>query len=33
MVTLEFHDPSGALEVKQGHAPRIATLAARASAS
>jgi hypothetical protein len=26
MVTLEFHDPSGAIEVKQPHAPRIATL-------
>ncbi len=26
MVTLEFHDPSGALEVTQPFAPRIATL-------
>ena len=26
MVTLELHDPSGAIEVKQGHAPRIAAL-------
>jgi hypothetical protein len=26
MVTLEFHDPSGAIEVKQPHAPRIASL-------
>ena len=26
MVTLEFHDPSGAIEVKQPHAPRLATL-------
>src|SRR2546428_2293279 len=26
MVSLEFHDPSGAIEVKQPHAPRIATL-------
>ena len=26
MVNLEFHDPSGAIEVKQPHAPRIATL-------
>jgi hypothetical protein len=26
MVTLEFHDPSGAIEVKQAHAPRIASL-------
>ena len=23
MVTLEFHDPSGTIEVKQPHAPRI----------
>jgi hypothetical protein len=23
---LEFHDPSGAIEVKQPHAPRLATL-------
>ena len=27
MVTLEFHDPSGAIEVRQPHAPRVATLA------
>ena len=26
MVTLEFHDPSGAIEVKQPFAPRIAAL-------
>ena len=26
MVSLEFHDPSGAVEVKQPHAPRIAAL-------
>ena len=26
MVSLEFHDPSGAIEVKQPHAPRIVTL-------
>jgi len=26
MVTLEFHDPSGALEITQPHAPRLATL-------
>ena len=26
MITLEFHDPSGTIEVKQPHAPRIATL-------
>ena len=26
MVTLEFHDPSGAIEIKQAHAPRIASL-------
>jgi len=26
MVTLEFHDPSGAIEVKQPHASRIASL-------
>jgi hypothetical protein len=24
--SLEFHDPSGAIEVKQPHAPRLATL-------
>ena len=29
MVTLEFHDPSGAIEVKQPHAPRVATLAGK----
>ena len=26
MVKLEFHDPSGALEVAQPHAPRLASL-------
>jgi len=26
MVTLDFHDPSGAIEVKQPHAPRVAAL-------
>ena len=26
MVTLEFHDPSGAVEVKRAHAPRIGGL-------
>ena len=26
MITLEFHDPSGAIEVKQRFAPRITTL-------
>lgn len=26
MVTLEFHDPSGTLEVTQQHAPRLASL-------
>ncbi len=26
MVKLEFHDPSGALEVTQAHAPRLASL-------
>jgi len=26
MVTVEFYDPSGVIEVKQSHAPRIATL-------
>ena len=26
MIDLEFHDPSGAVEVKQPHASRIATL-------
>lgn len=29
MVTLEFHDPSGALEVTQRHAPRLASLEGR----
>lgn len=29
MVTLEFYDPSGALEVTQPHAPRLATLAGK----
>jgi len=27
MITLEFHDPSGVIAVKQPHAARIATLA------
>jgi hypothetical protein len=26
MVRLEFHDPSGVIEVKQPHAPRVPTL-------
>ena len=26
MITLEFHDPSGAIEVKQPHASRLSTL-------
>ena len=26
MVTLEFHDPSGRLEARQPHAPRLASL-------
>lgn len=26
MARLEFHDPSGAIEVKQPHAPRVSTL-------
>ena len=26
MVTLEFHDPSGRLETRQPHAPRLASL-------
>jgi hypothetical protein len=29
MVTLEFHDPSGAIEVKQPFAPRISALDGR----
>ena len=29
MVTLEFHDPSGAIEVTRPFAPRIATLAGK----
>lgn len=29
MVTLEFHDPSGTLEITQPFAPRIATLAGK----
>jgi hypothetical protein len=29
MSTLEFHDPSGAIEVKQPHAPRIDALAGK----
>ncbi|MGH8661089.1 MAG: UGSC family (seleno)protein [Burkholderiales bacterium] len=29
MVKLEFHDPSGALEVTQPHAPRVASLSGR----
>jgi hypothetical protein len=29
MITLEFHDPSGVVEVKQAHAPRAAGLAGK----
>ena len=29
MVNLEFHDPSGVAEVKQAHAPRVASLAGK----
>ena len=29
MVTLEFYDPSGTLEVTQSHAPRLASLEGR----
>ena len=29
MATLEFHDPSGAIEVKRPHAPRIGDLAGK----
>jgi hypothetical protein len=29
MVTLEFHDPSGTVHVKQPHAPRVETLAGK----
>jgi hypothetical protein len=29
MVTLEFHDPSGAIEVKQPFAPRVDSLAGK----
>jgi hypothetical protein len=29
MVRLEFHDPSGAIEVKQAHAARVAALAGK----
>ena len=29
MVSLEFHDPSGAIDVTQPHAPRIATLSGK----
>ena len=29
MVSLEFHDPSGAIEVKQAHAPRVGALAGK----
>jgi hypothetical protein len=29
MVKLEFHDPSGTLEVTQRHAPRLASLAGK----
>ena len=29
MATLEFHDPSGALEVKQPFAPRVAALSGK----
>src|SRR6266481_8489091 len=26
MAVIEFHDPSGAIEIKQAHAPRVAAL-------
>ena len=29
MAVIEFHDPSGAIEVKQPHAPRVAALAGK----
>ena len=29
MIKLEFHDPSGAVEVKRAHAPRVASLAGK----
>ena len=29
MITLEFHDPSGAIEIKQPFAPRVAGLAGK----
>jgi hypothetical protein len=29
MVSLEFHDPSGAIEVKQAHAPRVGAFAVK----
>ena len=29
MITLKFHDPSGVVEVKQVHAPRLASLAGK----
>ena len=29
MINLEFHDPSGATEVRQRHAPRVAGLAGK----
>ena len=29
MVQLEFHDPSGAIEITQSHAPRLDTLAGK----
>jgi hypothetical protein len=29
MIKLEFHDPSGALDVTQPHAPRLASLAGK----
>ena len=29
MIKLEFHDPSGAVEVKRVHAPRVASLAGK----
>jgi len=29
MITLEFHDPSGVIAVKQPHAPRVPTLAGK----
>ena len=29
MIRVEFHDPSGAIEVKRPHAPRVAALAGK----